>query len=83
MLVVLLIMFMWKSPTVQLFQADALNDVTGVSHVSHASSSVDGAHGDDAPISMFLNNTCAPECCPGEFACSHGCVCTLAQMATM
>lgn len=41
---------------------------------------VPGQRGPDPPISMFGNNVCSPACCPGEFGCSHGCVCTLAQV---
>lgn len=38
--------------------------------------------GPDDPISMFTKNVCSAGCCPGEFSCSHGCVCTLAQIAS-
>ena len=28
---------------------------------------------------MFAENQCSPECCPGQFSCSGGCVCLTKQ----
>lgn len=75
LLVVFIIVSM--SPSIQLFQNNPVGAATAYTQTLHY------AQGEDDPISMFQHNTCSPECCPGEFSCSHGCVCTLAQMSMM
>ncbi len=37
---------------------------------------VDGLESSPTSLFMFKNNQCKPECCPGTYSCSGGCVCT-------
>ena len=37
---------------------------------------IDGQDGSDKKMFMFANNRTSPNCCPGTFSTSTGCVCT-------
>jgi len=44
-----------------------------------AGPSVDGTNNSPNSMFMFKYNQCKPECCPGTYSCSGGCVCSNKQ----
>ena len=43
--------------------------------VTTSGPSVDGSPNSAKSMSMFKYNKCMPECCPGTYSCSGGCIC--------